>query len=43
MSLKARWRIYWFALILCSGGALFGYDSGVIGTTPLPPLYPINI
>ncbi|KAJ5492138.1 Major facilitator superfamily domain general substrate transporter [Penicillium expansum] len=27
----ARWRIYWFALVLCSGGALFGYDSGVIG------------
>ncbi|KAJ5705903.1 hypothetical protein N7536_001592 [Penicillium majusculum] len=28
---KAHWRIYWFALVLCSGGALFGYDSGVIG------------
>ncbi|KAK4870675.1 hypothetical protein LT330_005023 [Penicillium expansum] len=30
-SKAARWRIYWFALVLCSGGALFGYDSGVIG------------
>ncbi|KAJ5339622.1 hypothetical protein N7452_006350 [Penicillium brevicompactum] len=29
--LKARWRAYWFALVLCCGGALFGYDSGVIG------------
>lgn len=29
--LKARWRTYWFALVLCCGGALFGYDSGVIG------------
>ncbi|CAI7670655.1 unnamed protein product [Penicillium crustosum] len=28
---KAHWRIYWFALVLCTGGALFGYDSGVIG------------
>ncbi|KAJ9482684.1 hypothetical protein VN97_g10729, partial [Penicillium thymicola] len=28
---KPHWRIYWFALVLCSGGALFGYDSGVIG------------
>lgn len=28
---KARWRTYWFALVLCCGGALFGYDSGVIG------------
>jgi hypothetical protein len=28
---KAQWRTYWFALILCCGGALFGYDSGVIG------------
>ncbi|KAJ5952057.1 uncharacterized protein N7479_010470 [Penicillium vulpinum] len=44
---KPHWRIYWFALVLCSGGALFGYDSGVIGgvltfpsfTTsfPIPP------
>ncbi|CAG8122592.1 unnamed protein product [Penicillium olsonii] len=30
--LKARWRTYWFALVLCCGGALFGYDSGVIGS-----------
>ncbi|KAJ5579530.1 uncharacterized protein N7459_005515 [Penicillium hispanicum] len=28
---KARWRTYWFAAVLCCGGALFGYDSGVIG------------
>jgi hypothetical protein len=28
---KARWRTYWLALVLCCGGALFGYDSGVIG------------
>jgi hypothetical protein len=29
---KARWRTYWLAVVLCCGGALFGYDSGVIGT-----------
>ncbi|KAJ5620212.1 hypothetical protein N7510_004196 [Penicillium lagena] len=29
---KARWRTYWLATVLCCGGALFGYDSGVIGT-----------
>ncbi|OQD86663.1 hypothetical protein PENANT_c007G06000 [Penicillium antarcticum] len=28
---KARCRTYWLALVLCCGGALFGYDSGVIG------------
>ncbi|KAJ5456808.1 hypothetical protein N7530_012082 [Penicillium desertorum] len=28
---RPHWRIYWFALVLCCGGALFGYDSGVIG------------
>ncbi|KAJ6010365.1 hypothetical protein N7451_001777 [Penicillium sp. IBT 35674x] len=28
---KARWRTYWLAVVLCCGGALFGYDSGVIG------------
>lgn len=28
---KARWRTYWLAAVLCCGGALFGYDSGVIG------------
>ncbi|KAJ5263927.1 hypothetical protein N7478_011532 [Penicillium angulare] len=28
---KARWRTYWLATVLCCGGALFGYDSGVIG------------
>ncbi|KAJ5432986.1 uncharacterized protein N7458_012142 [Penicillium daleae] len=27
----ARWRTYWLAAVLCCGGALFGYDSGVIG------------
>ncbi|CAG8930976.1 unnamed protein product [Penicillium salamii] len=31
ISKLARWRTYWFALVLCCGGALFGYDSGVIG------------
>lgn len=30
--LQARWRTYWLATVLCCGGALFGYDSGVIGT-----------
>lgn len=28
---RARWRTYWLAAVLCCGGALFGYDSGVIG------------
>ncbi|KAJ5645689.1 hypothetical protein N7507_011700 [Penicillium longicatenatum] len=28
---KARSRTYWLAVVLCCGGALFGYDSGVIG------------
>lgn len=28
---KARRRTYWLAIVLCCGGALFGYDSGVIG------------
>lgn len=28
---KARRRTYWLAAVLCCGGALFGYDSGVIG------------
>ncbi|KAJ5101876.1 hypothetical protein NUU61_004098 [Penicillium alfredii] len=27
----ARWRTFWLATVLCCGGALFGYDSGVIG------------
>ncbi|KAJ5919441.1 hypothetical protein N7466_010384 [Penicillium verhagenii] len=30
-SSRARWRTYWLAAVLCCGGALFGYDSGVIG------------
>ncbi|KAL3472866.1 hypothetical protein BJX99DRAFT_234769 [Aspergillus californicus] len=25
------WRIYWLTAIVCFGGLLFGYDSGVIG------------
>lgn len=29
---KATLRIYWLTAVLCCGGALFGYDSGVIGT-----------
>lgn len=32
---KARFRAYWLASVLCCGGALFGYDSGVIGQCPL--------
>lgn len=32
---KARWRTYWLAAVLCCGGALFGYDSGVIGILPI--------
>ncbi|KAL4894950.1 general substrate transporter [Aspergillus ambiguus] len=28
---KGRFRAYWLAAVLCCGGALFGYDSGVIG------------
>lgn len=27
----AAFRTYWLAAVLCCGGALFGYDSGVIG------------
>lgn len=26
-------RIYWLAAVVCCGGLLFGYDSGVIGCT----------
>lgn len=33
---NARWRTYWLATVLCCGGALFGYDSGVIGTSIYP-------
>lgn len=33
---KARWRTYWLATVLCCGGALFGYDSGVIGMSDDP-------
>jgi hypothetical protein len=39
---KARWRTYWLATVLCCGGALFGYDSGVIGTV-LPILTEYNM
>ncbi|OJJ37344.1 hypothetical protein ASPWEDRAFT_107795 [Aspergillus wentii DTO 134E9] len=28
---RGVFRIYWLAAVLCCGGALFGYDSGVIG------------
>ncbi|RHZ55080.1 hypothetical protein CDV55_101630 [Aspergillus turcosus] len=27
----AKLRLFWLAAVLCCGGALFGYDSGVIG------------
>lgn len=37
---KARWRTYWLAVVLCCGGALFGYDSGVIGMDLASPWYP---
>lgn len=37
---KARWRTYWLAVVLCCGGALFGYDSGVIGMYSCDPRYP---
>ncbi|GIJ99802.1 hypothetical protein Aspvir_003805 [Aspergillus viridinutans] len=30
-SLLAGLRLFWLAAVLCCGGALFGYDSGVIG------------
>lgn len=39
---NARWRIYWLATVLCCGGALFGYDSGVIGTCIHPPVKTLN-
>lgn len=38
---KARWRTYWLAVVLCCGGALFGYDSGVIGVYSCDPWYPL--
>lgn len=28
----AKLRIYWLTAVVCCGGILFGYDSGVIGT-----------
>lgn len=37
LSRRALLRTYWLAAVLCCGGALFGYDSGVIGRfCPLP-------
>ncbi|KAF9894478.1 hypothetical protein FE257_006361 [Aspergillus nanangensis] len=30
-SSRAVWRIYWLTAVVCCGGMLFGYDSGVIG------------
>lgn len=32
-SLQARARLYWLAAVLCCGALLFGYDSGLIGTS----------
>lgn len=31
LSRRGLLRTYWLAAVLCCGGALFGYDSGVIG------------
>jgi len=28
-------RAYWLGAVLCIGGFLFGYDSGIIGRRPL--------
>lgn len=30
-SRQGVFRIYWLTAIVCCGGILFGYDSGVIG------------
>jgi hypothetical protein len=32
-------RIYYLAAVVCTGGLLFGYDSGVIGLVSLSQLY----
>jgi hypothetical protein len=32
-SFQARARLYWLAAVLCCGALLFGYDSGLIGTS----------
>lgn len=40
---KARWRTYWLAAVLCCGGALFGYDSGVIGMSCGAKLLPLKL
>lgn len=31
LSRRGLLRTYWLAAVLCCGGVLFGYDSGVIG------------
>lgn len=36
-SLQARARLYWLAAVLCCGALLFGYDSGLIGTSHPTP------
>lgn len=30
-TLKGRLRLYWLTAVICLGGMLFGYDSGVVG------------
>ena len=34
LSRRGLLRTYWLAATLCCAGALFGYDSGVIGSFP---------
>lgn len=42
-SALASLRIYWLAVVLCCGGILFGYDSGVIGMLVLATRISLNL